>query len=300
MAAILQALGVTSNCFTFPSAIERKDLQRVRREPYMVAEKTDGVRYLLAVVGTSAYLIGRNMAKIDVFLKGGQTAGDMLLDGELVGMKKDPTSKLFIVYDALRTATRGHVAHLHLNERLSAMAADFFDTAPSWSITLPNGRTVPVLRKGLVPFRDGPTYIQNVVPCLPYRSDGLIFTPVNEAIRFGTCATLFKWKLLESNTVDFLISPDGDRHVLSVVDRAQPVAVAETRLEHGSMLKLLIDIDLRKRKPVICECAWDHKSKSWQPRKLRTDKVQPNSVMTFRATIRNLEEDIRLDDIFCH
>lgn len=299
MASILAALGFPTNCFSFPSAIERKDLQQVQRQPYMVAEKTDGVRYLLAVTGTSACLIGRNMAQTDVSLTGGEIAGDMLLDGELVSMKRDPTSRLFIVYDALKTS-RGHVAQMHLKERLEAMAADFFEKAPpeSWSLALPNGRTVPVQRKGLVPFSDGQAYVRDVAPRLPYRSDGLIFTPVNEPIRFGTCATLFKWKLLETNTVDFLLSSDGDRYVLSLVDRGHEVVAGETRLDQGSMLKLLIDIDIRKGKRPIYECAWDPKSKSWQPKKARGDKVQPNSVMTFRATIKNLEEDIRLEDIF--
>ncbi|GAQ91010.1 mRNA capping enzyme family protein [Klebsormidium nitens] len=297
--ASLERLAFLEHCLrSFPSAVERKDLQRLQRVPYMVAEKTDGVRYLLAVVGGSAALVGRNMATIGVSLAGGKLEGDLLLDGELVSMKRDPTSRLFVVYDALRTS-RGQVASLTLRGRLEALTQDFFDKAQQgWTLVLPNHRKVPVQRKGLVPFQEGYAYSQTVAPALPYHSDGLVFTPVDEPIRYGTCPTLFKWKVLEANTVDFLIDHNGSHYTLSLVDRGREVAVAETCLAEGSIIKMIVDMDIQQGKRPIYECAWDPRSNTWQPRKARRDKAQPNSIMTLRATIKNLEEDVRLEDIF--
>lgn len=276
----------------------------------MVAEKTDGVRYLLAIDGGESALIGRNLSQLPVTLKGVDDSKcdspwRALLDGELVCAKGDPTTKFFVVYDALLTS-RGCVATLGLDARLSALREDFFSRAseaPALSLSLTRARVqvhARVLMKAFVPLDKGLEHYRRVVPTLPYRSDGLILTPVNEPIKFGTSPSLFKWKVLEANTVDFWLTPSSAEgsFSLSVVDRGNEVEIGRTCVDRGSMAFMLLAMDIQRGRRPIYECAWDRKTGTWQPVKERKDKERPNSVMTYKATLRNLQEDIRVEELF--
>lgn len=165
-------------------------------------------------------------------------------------------------------------------------------------LLMPNGKQVAVRLKQVVPMAEGLTFYRNVVPKLPYRSDGLIFTPANLPIVFGTSPVLFKWKILETNTVDFRINGDEHGYILSLMHHGREVVIGRTCMREGSLIKMLLDMDLRNGLQPIYECAWDTHSNSWQPRKSRKDKRDPNSIMTFQATVKNLEENVRLEDIW--
>jgi hypothetical protein len=300
--SLLRDLGFTPHSFSFPSAVERKDLMRLRRG-YVVADKSDGTRYLLAVSGKTQMLIGRNLEGMPVHVESNVTDcyamrddAQFLLDGELVALKKDATTKMFVVYDALKTS-RGPVHHLGFDVRRAELESDFFN-AGSNILALPNGKKVAMLLKKVVPMDRGLEFYHKDVPRLPYSSDGLIFTPVDAPIVFGTCKNLFKWKILEANTVDFRIVGDGHGYVLSLIDHGREVVIGRTSLREGSLIKMLVDMDLRNGLQPIYECVWDHSNNSWQPRKSRKDKSEPNSIMTFRATVRNLEENVTLRDLF--
>ena len=97
-----------------PVSIERRHFPLLKRQPYLVCEKTDGVRHILVSTEEGVFLVNRafSIEKINV-----RVAKDTLLDGELV---KTRTGKvLFMVYDAVRVKGES-VANLPLTARLDA------------------------------------------------------------------------------------------------------------------------------------------------------------------------------------
>lgn len=46
------------------------------------------------------------------------------------------------------------------------------------------------------------------------------------------------------------------------------------------------------------ECVWQPSSNTWRMKKIRTDKDLPNSMLTFRNSLKNLTEDVKLTELF--
>ena len=57
--------------------------------------------------------------------------------------------------------------------------------------------------------------LQLEIPNLKHGNDGLIFTPVSDPYRAGTCESILKWKPSEMNTVDFLLRVNHDTPIES-------------------------------------------------------------------------------------
>jgi isocitrate/isopropylmalate dehydrogenase len=113
---------------------------------------------------------------------------------------------------------------------------------------------------------------------LSEKTDGLVFTPVNEPIRIGTHETLFKWKPRHQITIDFLVKNGKD---LYIQGRKQAQ----------------LHLSIRPYKDdTILEC--DYRELGWTPVRERTDKTYPNNRRTFDRTIVNLRENIKLEEFY--
>jgi mRNA capping enzyme, catalytic domain len=80
-----------------PVSIERRHFPWLKRQTYLVCEKTDGVRHILASCEDGVFLVNRAFAFEKVNIR---VPKDTLLDGELVTSKAG--RRLFMVYDAVR------------------------------------------------------------------------------------------------------------------------------------------------------------------------------------------------------
>ena len=251
-----------------PVSIERRHFPLLKRQPYLVCEKTDGVRHLLASTDEGAFLVNRAflIEKINV-----RVAKDTLLDGELVVTKEG--KKLFMVYDAVRVKGES-VAHLPLNARLDAarkVIKSIIKTANA-SLEL---RVKAMF--DLTNFRSFPP-----LDSFEYETDGLVFTPVNEPIRTGTHETMFKWKPRERITIDFELRNGSE---LFVQERGVPYKESE-----------LVGRNVRPDLPdgTIVECGYGQLG--WFAEKVRTDKTHANNRRTYFRTIVNLREAIQLEE----
>lgn len=251
-----------------PVSIERRHFPLLKRQPYLVCEKTDGVRHLLASTDEGAFLVNRAflIEKINV-----RVAKDTLLDGELVVTKEG--KKLFMVYDAVRVKGES-VAHLPLNARLDAarkVIKSIIKTANA-SLEL---RVKAMF--DLTNFRSFPP-----LDSFEYETDGLVFTPVNEPIRTGTHETMFKWKPRERITIDFELRNGSE---LFVQERGVPYKESE-----------LVGQNVRPDLPdgTIVECGYGQLG--WFVEKVRTDKTHANNRRTYFRTIVNLREAIQLEE----
>lgn len=168
-----------------PVSIEKKHIPLLKRVPYLVCEKTDGVRHFLVCFTDSekrkiCALVNRSFEYMIYPLT---VPRDTVLDGELLG-------GTFIVHDAMWIQGED-VRQKKLTERLGK---------------------VQKLVKTILPIQKLRVVCKNMIPYsemkhlkLGEHNDGVIFTPVDEPVRMGTHRTLFKWKPREKITIDFLI-----------------------------------------------------------------------------------------------
>lgn len=239
-----------------PISIEKKHLPLLKRNDYLVCEKTDGTRNFLVCFTDSANrkicaLVNRSF---DYTLYSLTVPRDTLLDGELIDDK-------FIVHDAV--CIQGEdLRSKPLTERLKKAAALVKVIIPS---------QIRVICKMMIPFKD----IKQLT--LGEKTDGVIFTPINEPIRMGTHRTLFKWKPYEKITIDFLLK-NGN----FCIQHESKLLIVQKQTEHSD-------------KNGIYECSYD--GKKWEPIKKRTDKSHPNNKRTYERTLININEDIKFCEL---
>jgi len=269
-AFIANAWGASTDPTRFPGpqpvSIERRHFPLLKLQPYLVCEKTDGVRHLLASTDEGVFLVNRAFMYEKVNIR---VAKDTLLDGELV--KTRAGKVLFMVYDAVRVKGESLV-DLPLNSRLDA--ARKVIKAIIKTANAPLELRVKVMWTLGDPIPD--------LNSFEYETDGLVFTPVNEPIRTGTHETMFKWKPRERITIDFCIRNGSE---LFVQDKGIPYKEASLHLHNA-----------RRDLPdgTIVECGYG--DVGWFVEKIRTDKTHANNRRTYFRTLVNLRENIQLSE----
>lgn len=247
-----------------PVSIERRHFPLLKKQPYLVCEKTDGVRHLLASYAEGVFLVNRAF----VFEKVGvRVPKDTLLDGELVSSKTG--KKLFMIYDAVRVKGED-VSQKPLTERLEA--ARKVIKAIIKAANAPFEIRIKTMWPLGAPTPD--------LDSFEYETDGLVFTPVNEPIQTGTHETMFKWKPRDRITIDFCLQ-NGEE--LFVQDRGVPYKEASLHLDNRRL-------DLPNG--TIVECGYGNLG--WFVEKVRTDKTYANNRRTYFRTLVNLREAIEL------
>ena len=248
-----------------PVSIERRHFPLLLKQPYLVCEKTDGVRHLLLSCDDGVFIMNRAFKTEQVKIR---VPKDTLLDGELVTAKNGKV--LFMVYDAV-VVKGDDLKEAPLTARLDAarkVLKSIIKTAGApFEIRVKN-------RSALSSLPD--------LDSFEYETDGLVFTPVNEPIRTGTHETMFKWKPRDRITIDFQIF-NGEQ--LYVQDRGQPYLEAELHLKHKRM-----DIP----DGTIVECGYG--DLGWFVEKTRPDKTYANNRRTYFRTIINIRENIQLSE----
>ncbi|KAH7824699.1 putative mRNA capping enzyme alpha subunit [Monocercomonoides exilis] len=226
----IQALLKTERPFpgNHPVSLRQADLIKFGQYEYYVAEKTNGVRFLLVkVAGQGAtYLFGRKGEMIRVMLQYPMSciAEPLILDGELIldeTMHPDATIGKVVVprfyaFDAL--AVDGKVlVDRDFSRRLGYLAqwTERFNGMhhPVWLFPAKAQEYVlderaeafeVVMKKWSQLSKSEEIWAKRQE--LPHSCDGLVFTPVEPGYEMGVSVdTLLKWKPPELNTVDFLI-----------------------------------------------------------------------------------------------
>ena len=249
-----------------PVSIERRHFPLLKRQPYLVCEKTDGVRHFLVSCESGVFLVNRAFHCDAVKIR---VPKDTLLDGELVQFKNKKWG--FMVYDAVIVKGES-LLNFPLNLRLEKarlVVKGIIKTASA---------PFEVKVKTLWPLGDPIPDLNS----FDYETDGLVFTPVNEPIRMGTHETMFKWKPRERITIDFELK-NGSQ--LFVQDRGIPYKESELHLQN--------------RRPdlpdgTIVECGYGELG--WWVEKVRTDKTHANNRRTYFRTIINIRENIQVSE----
>lgn len=319
-----------------PVSIERKHLDTVATNRYVVALKSDGIRYLLLlsrwpeVLGGACFGVMVNRAgcafEVKLFACAELFQGS-LFDGELVREKISEFNfrrQVYLVFDVVSAAGESMINADYLT-RLKLIQTRFFihdDNAmisriAQWDAIAAEyavgGQIVSGGNKRGLTFR--PKNCSRVselasmwrtLPGCPYPVDGLIFTPVDEPVKIGTHATMFKWKTC--HTIDmrcfqktkFMLwddqtnkEIDANRTVFTVNEMQLTLTIEDT-----STLQRAVSTsssDFVAEFGLIVKTAQSEVIATLK--KTRPDKSNPNLVSTVERTIVNILENISIEEL---
>lgn len=181
-----------------------------------------------------------------------------------------------------------------------------------------------ILAKGWYPMSKFRHLVEEVRPNLPYNSDGFMFTPVCMGIHKGHHPMMLKLKDLTDNTVDFKLHlVEGDPNLIR-----HPWVEPKTRLEvHSGRVvvelwctrqlgvndyeEMLYTMSYITREDIvrmglssysdingkIVECRINLETCLWKPESVR-NKIYPNILATVEKTCKNIEENIRPEELY--
>mmetsp|Transcript_33805 Transcript_33805/g.69815 ORF Transcript_33805/g.69815 Transcript_33805/m.69815 type:complete len:681 (-) Transcript_33805:485-2527(-) len=318
---------------TMPIGFSRRSLAKVQEGTYYVSEKTDGVRYLLAVVpplngseDPEAVFLDRrfkafSMKGIDMKALGKALAVGTVLDGEVVrnrSWKKD----VFMVFDCLSVAGQSQV-QLPFIKRLGALQRDVINARylpflPPEKVHRGMAHLAIIMkhfyeakqiseitrhitgegseRVYLEKNRDGtpnPAYKRH------HKSDGLIFAPDLPYVR-GTDYNYMKWKWHDTITLDFETRRNRNSRLgfdVSFASQNDKVDFTEhVVLDEHDRLRLVGDIGA-ENKPLITEWEFCPEMGVWRYKMPRPDKKRSNFARTVLSTIMEIAEAMEVEEL---
>ncbi len=268
-----------------PVSIERVHFDKLKNNPYVVCEKTDGLRVaILAFTFNSkkvTLMINRSLRMVWTPLNLPKNAHmGTIIDGELVDTK-------LMIYDAVFVSGEDLKQKPFLDrlERVEAFIKGIMKLAKD---------PVVVKLKRFVPLNELKDFQTNVVPKLPYKTDGLVFTPLNDPIRLGTHENMFKWKPRDDNTIDFQVKwKQNGVAGLYIQDRGS--LFFETEITPEKFDESFVGW-LEEDAIVECKYMIDDFPMWWKPVGIRKDKTYTNSRRTYYRTLVNIKEDIQWEE----
>lgn len=260
---------LTHNPCAAPTSLLRSHLPQVQNG-YVVAEKSDGVRYLFVFTRLKklhfACLVDRALCMFQVEVRAPTTLFEgSVFDCELVQGIKGPK---LLVFDLLHL--RGASLRKQTFTRRYAKMTQFVG---EHKLTCAQ---FPVLAKSFVPLTD----IALIdVGALGHESDGFILQPTDGQVVWGRDKHCFKWKYHPSIDVWF----DGES--MTCLEGAMP-ADSEWVLTGTP-------------EPGLWECEatvarHDKRIVTLKPLRLRTDKKEANSRDTIEGVVREIEDSVQL------
>jgi hypothetical protein len=271
-----------------PVSIERKDFEKLKKNNYVVAEKTDGVRFVMMFCRVFDYkiccIINRSQ---QVFLFPFRFIPRVMFqgtifDGELC-VDKTNGKFVFIVFDAV-IVSGVTVSHMDLYSRLGAANRSIKEFKH-------HDEDPAQLRfKGIVPLNT-PAIVKQHLDNVKniYHTDGIILTSVSEPIVYGRNLNMFKVKPAGHHTVDFV-----------VMDSVGHLGIYNPKVRGNVCAGKLIADEIPAIGTVV-ECSYIDKD-SWKSIGVRSDKKFANDILTLEKTLLNIRENINIDEIiniFC-
>lgn len=302
-----------------PVSLERKHLPLITQGDYVVADKSDGIRYSLFLCKTEnqhhSFLVDRKLAmyQIPVAANKRMFTGS-IFDGELVWVTNanNERSQVLLLFDVVAYKGDTDIKNCNLHRRLEIIREAFdisghtVASPRSAARCAKNGKIIcggnacglSFRPKLCFPLCQLDTLLRHM-DTLTYATDGLVFTPVDAANSSGTAESTFKLKTRHTVDLEF-----GKDEVLLGLGGGVNTAPHRVTLE-----SIGVDIKYSPRikayiiqrhasqsdTGVIVECELLHVDDELHLEWIgtRTDKAHPNSVRTLLSTITNLREHIQ-------
>jgi hypothetical protein len=264
-----------------PVSIEYKHFDILRKNEYVVCEKTDGTRFMMLsfMYENTKVSVFVNRA-LDMYLCNlnfrRPIYNGTILEGEMYG-------DTFMIYDCLIDSGTpiGHEDFItrlkhceNVSKKLLSLKTD----------------EIKLRVKTFHLLTDFDSFLNEYLPTVTQDIDGLVFTPIFCPIKIGTHETMFKWKPKNKNTIDFQMKKVNDEWRLYVQDKGELI------FESIIPPNMMDESQFYQNAIVECEYVTDSVPMWWRPIKFRTDKTYANSRRTFYRTLVNIKEDIQITD----
>jgi hypothetical protein len=294
-----------------PSSIERSHFQVLLQRDYMVADKSDGTRYALfltQVQGSEiAVMIDRKLCVYQVPVAASRSHFQgSVYDGELVSANG---AHIYLIFDCV--ACKGvYMGRQNFLARLSLIRTAFdlegacVQSAEDASQQARKGKIIcggspcglSFRPKLCLQLRQMDTLLRQL-PSLSYKTDGLIFTPVDEPVCHGTHPSLFKYK--STHSIDVEVGESGELFV-GVGGAPDKAVLRRTLASLG--IDFYSDAVTRQKilgRTGILELAVRKRAEGFELTFLcqRHDKRHPNAASTVLRTVNNLMEDITVEEL---
>jgi mRNA guanylyltransferase len=301
-----------------PVSLTRKNLLGIARYPYVVCEKSDGERHMLYVTKNECFLVDRKFMFYRVSLPSYFPSVDSpkttLLDGELI---EDDGKIRYLIYDAV-CINGESIKDKPLIDRLQQVHIKIITPAKKPT----NEKSLFTLY--LKDFFDVKhcRYVVELSKRLPHYSDGLIFTPVRDAYRSGTCQKMLKWKPAELNTIDFVLELIMGATAQQFHGKLRSAAGGVQTFNgvwlarEGPMWSWLCENTWLANGKVV-ECGWDPNIHTFVPanagnytedgkwvsgggwvlHRIRDDRTTPNDINVVEKVKASIADAISLDDV---
>jgi hypothetical protein len=273
-----------------PVAVERKDLENLK-SGYMVCEKTDGERAVLLLININnkpmCFIINRNneLYFMDLSFKKEVFEGSVF-DGEIIKTKKGTWN--YLIHDCMVYNGRTFMESSH--EIRYACIIDLILKRYQ------NKEADCINIKTKLFYHFGPEIEktwEHIKQTTENKIDGLIFTPLNKPIKLGRDYSLFKWKSI--NTIDFLVKKNGKKIELIYDKNKIFKSFGVGNINYKTINNFLKE---NNKGDCVIEFKYLPDEELFTPYKVRTDKNHPNSEITLVNTIKNIEEDIKIENIY--
>jgi mRNA guanylyltransferase len=267
-----------------PISIEYRHFDILKSSPYVVCEKTDGVRFMMLAFmfdnKKKTIFVNRALEMFDCPLNFRKLVYDgTIVEGEMYG-------DTFMMYDMLMSC--GKI----IGDQDFLTRLDHMEKFKKMLMSLKYD-PVKLALKTFHLMSDFEEFMDKYLPTVQQEIDGLIFTPINDTVKTGTHETMFKWKPRDKNTIDFQLKRRGDVWRLHVQERGKLVFESELRDE---WVPLKAREWLKEDAIIECQYMFQDSPMWWKPVALRSDKTFPNSRRTFYRTLVNIREDIAMVD----
>jgi|TARA_Y100000996_G_scaffold414347_1_gene404942 mRNA guanylyltransferase len=267
-----------------PISIEYRHFDILKSSPYVVCEKTDGVRFMMLAFmfnnKKKTMFVNRALEMFDCPLNFRKLVYDgTIVEGEMYG-------DTFMMYDMLMSC--GKI----IGDQDFLTRLDHMEKFKKMLMSLKYD-PVKLALKTFHLMSDFEEFMDKYLPTVQQEIDGLIFTPINDTVKTGTHETMFKWKPRDKNTIDFQLKRRGDVWRLHVQERGKLVFESELRDE---WVPLKAREWLKEDAIIECQYMFQDSPMWWKPVALRSDKTFPNSRRTFYRTLVNIREDIAMVD----
>lgn len=303
-------------CNDFPGSMPvtfgRRHFPTLQQAEYMVSEKTDGFRYMLLICVNGAFLVDRKYfffqlanaeGLVKLFAKNDSIT---LLDGELIRHLGDG-SVVFLLFDVIQVNGE-HFADRNLTDRLKAighLVVEPYREAKqqfAFPFTLCGKRffTMQGIKQLFKEFikEDADKTRRFEDSTRNHKTDGVIFTPVGPYV-LKACPTLFKWKFLDKQSIDFRAKrlPNNEFELFVQVKGGESKCF-QTAFSEEDLAKLNEDFArYNKKTDAIIECGYDRLAGRWHYFGIRPDKKVPNFVRVALDTLMALAEGVTKEEV---
>jgi len=263
-----------------PVSIERKDFEKLKTKKYVIAEKTDGVRFIMMFTRLFGFkvctIIDRSMSSYLVPLKAIPRVlfQGTLFDGELTIDKQG--KKCFILFDAV-VVSGVTVSQLDLGSRLVAMRRGLKD------FKVHSNDPVELRMKAWTELGDVNAAKKKIAEANNvYHTDGVVLVPKDDPVVYGRNFDFFKMKPQGTHTIDFIL-----------MDNNGTIGVYDPRSKRDVAIG---KISCTYQAGVVVEC--EIVNNVWRVVGVRTDKNQSNDILTYEKTMLNIRENITVNELF--